>query len=90
MSASHEWKEWHLTPHGWVSGSEKWDFGKPQIVPPPIDRVLTRRYVDHQSSSFSRVDYYFQDLWQGDDSDGLLVEHGAHPNDGYGDYKFSS
>ncbi len=27
MSASHEWKEMHLTQEGWVPGSEKGDFG---------------------------------------------------------------
>jgi len=26
MSASKEWTEWHLTPTGWVRGSEKVDY----------------------------------------------------------------
>lgn len=54
MSASNEWTEWHLTPNGWVRGSEKIDFGKPDIKDPPVDRVMTYTWREHLSSVFSK------------------------------------
>lgn len=43
MAASNEWDEWHLTPSGWVKGTEKTDFALNE-VPPPKDRVATFKY----------------------------------------------
>ncbi|MBC8641566.1 hypothetical protein IAG25_32605 [Caballeronia sp. EK] len=48
MSASYEWTEWHLTPDGWIRGSEKTDFDR-TIVDPPGQRVLTVRFIDENS-----------------------------------------
>ncbi len=45
MAASNEWTEYHLTPSGWVTGTEKTDFRRDD-VDPPQDRVLTIRYVE--------------------------------------------
>ena len=55
MSASNEWSEYHLTPNGWVEGSEKLDFSRTER-PAPADRVLTVRQHDYLSSSFSKLD----------------------------------
>jgi hypothetical protein len=40
----HLWTEWHLTPCGWVRGSEKSEVGSVFEVEPAIGRVLTCRY----------------------------------------------
>ena len=58
MSASNEWEEWHLTPTGWVPGSEQIDFVGVKQVAPPSDRVLTNGYHEKQSSTFSKLDRY--------------------------------
>jgi hypothetical protein len=55
MSASNEWTEWHLTPAGWVRGTEKEDFRKIEREPPP-DRVKTVVNRQYLSSPFSRMD----------------------------------
>lgn len=87
MSASHEWDEWHLTPQGWVRGSERMDFVGTKSVPPPPDRVLTRRYIEHMSSSFSKMDYYYETIWQKGDPTALLEQFGEHPMDFYAKYR---
>jgi hypothetical protein len=55
MSASNEWWEWHLTPAGWVRGSEKLDHADTDVAP-PLDRVLTVLHEEYLSSSFSKLD----------------------------------
>lgn len=55
MSASNEWTEYHLTPKGWVEGSCQVDFAGVQHKEPPPDRVITERYREELSSSFSKV-----------------------------------
>ena len=66
MSASNEWTEWHLTPGGWVRGTEKEDFRKIERAPPP-DRVKAVRWHDYLSSSFSRPHRYHSDEWSLED-----------------------
>lgn len=41
MSASDEWEDVHLTPSGWVDGSDKRDFAGVTHRPVPPDAVLT-------------------------------------------------
>jgi hypothetical protein len=48
MTASREWTEYHLTPAGWMRGSEKTDFDQNEVTP-PADRVLTMRYVEEHA-----------------------------------------
>lgn len=43
--ASKEWKEWHLTPNGWVEGTFQHDFGRNQVTLPE-NRVLTCVYKE--------------------------------------------
>ena len=55
MSLSKESTEWHLTPKGYERGSETRDFGPDEIKPPPADRVATYRWVEEQSSTYSKA-----------------------------------
>lgn len=90
MSASNEWDEWHLTPQGWIAGSEKVDFAGVTEKPIPPDRVLTRRYHERQSSSFSKVDRFVSTEWRGPDAEEvarLLTKFGQHPSDSYSNYR---
>ena len=84
MSASNEWMEWHLTPAGWVAGSAKLDFKKLIERETPQDRVLTCKYREHMSSSFSQVTKIVVPLWNcGDRSrvGSLLQQHGPCPKE---------
>lgn len=53
MSLSNEWFEYHLTPAGWIAGTEKLDSGT-RNVPVPTDRVLTVQFHDSRSSIYSK------------------------------------
>lgn len=66
MALSNEWHEYHLTPKGWVEGSEELDFSS-QERPTPCDRVLTLRFCEYQSSSFSPVDRSTEVAWRSTD-----------------------
>jgi len=46
MAEHHLWTEWHLTPCGWVRGSEKTEVGSVFEVEPAVGRVLTCRYEE--------------------------------------------
>jgi hypothetical protein len=46
MAQRKEWQEYHLTLRGWVKGSCRDDFGHGEDIEPPLDRVLTQRYVE--------------------------------------------
>ena len=56
MSASNEWAEWHLTPTGWVIGSQNSDSQETQVVSPPVNRVLTCNYKEYMSSGVSKLE----------------------------------
>lgn len=71
MSASNEWTEWHLTPAGWVRGSERTDYQKEKRVAPPGDRVQTCKYTEFLSSSFSSLDKDVSILWESDNKDAV-------------------
>jgi len=62
MSASNEWFEFHLTPNGWVKGSERFDFGLEEKIA-PNDRVLTLRFYEYMSSPFSSISKYREKLY---------------------------
>ena len=66
--------EYHLTPQGWVSGTE-WFFGKVQKeVPPPEDRVETWIRHEEQSSGWSRPDIEWKRAWISDAVSGQEIE----------------
>jgi hypothetical protein len=63
MSFSKEWTEWHLTPRGWESGSERVDFGTTEWKDPPADRVLTTRWLEEQTSPYSQMYRGIEQVW---------------------------
>lgn len=69
MAASREWTEWHLTPEGWVRGSEKTDFSPATNVDPPNDRILTCVFEETIASTFGGVSRETNVIWSSDDED---------------------
>jgi hypothetical protein len=53
VSLSSEWFYYHLTPRGWVEGTERLDFGAGVERPAPDDRVLTVVFHEYLSSIYS-------------------------------------
>ena len=83
MSLSNEYTEWHLTPRGWESGTEKVDFGATTEKPAPPDRVKTCTYREKQSSSFSKMQRWVEENWECEDKtavQALLAKYGPCPN----------
>ena len=82
MSASNEWFEYHLTPQGWVDGSEKIDFAGLKKKEIPDDRVLTLRFHEYLSSPFSTIDKWYDEQWRHEDEDlinDLIKQFGEMP-----------
>jgi hypothetical protein len=63
MSERHEWTEWHLTPRGWESGSNRIDPNNVTEKEIPVDRVISYRYREFMSSSFSKMDISLREVW---------------------------
>jgi len=83
MATSKEWKEWHLTPSGWIGGSEKSDFQPALNVEPPNDRVLSCVYEETLLSAFSNLKTSVDVKWSSNDIDlikKLKNEFGDCPN----------
>jgi hypothetical protein len=78
MVASSEWFEYHLTPsEGWVSGSEKLDFGGVKEKATPADRVLTLRLTEE--ISWSPPAYQYVDvIWTCGDRDRIAELEAVH------------
>ena len=79
MTASYEWTEYHLTPRGWESGSEKTDFGC-RDVSPPVDRVMSVRYIQ-EHNGYSMGDR-FEETFRASDEitlEGLRRKFGQPP-----------
>jgi hypothetical protein len=82
MSASNEWFEYHLTPQGWVTGSEKIDFSGIKGKDIPTDRVLTLRFNEYMSSSFSTMDKWCDEQYRHEDEslvNRLVKQFGESP-----------
>jgi hypothetical protein len=73
MSASNEWFEYHLTPNGWIEGSEKIDFAGIKEKKVPDDKVLTLRFHEYMSSTFSPVDKWYEETYRHGE-DGLVED----------------
>ena len=83
MSASNEWTDWHLTPRGWESGSEKVDVAGVTEKPRPDDAVLTVRWREYLSSIYSKMDRGHVELWRSDNAETiakLIKEFGDPPH----------
>ncbi len=71
MSLSNEWTDWHLTPDGWESGSERTDFGHIEEKEPPVNRVLTVRYSEVQTSVFGEMHRGHEARWESSDKEAI-------------------
>ena len=79
MSASNEYWTWHLTPKGWVEGTEKLDSGTTKR-PVPDDTVLTLEYHEYYASIHSSPDRWIKsEVKNQAEADALKKEHGATP-----------
>ena len=82
MSASDEWSDWHLTPQGWVEGTQKLDFAGLREKPTPADRELTCRYSEQRSSPYSKWRKGADIIWQSQNEEEikkLIQIHGECP-----------
>src|SRR6187402_2973730 len=84
MSASDEIDEMHLTPDGWVQGSEKIDFAGWTRRDPPSGVLLTVRFREYMSSSFSKMELTADETKVAPDGEILaaLHTHGVEPRPG--------
>lgn len=82
MAASNEWTEWHLSPTGWKEGDHKRDNGM-QSKPPPIDRALTKRWVE-KCNGYGPVNGKIEETWRSQDLqlvERLLMKFGPAPQE---------
>jgi len=82
MSFSNEWAEWHLTPRGWERGSEMLDSPGLREKDPPLDRVLSVKWHEEQTSGYARMRRNSSEIWRGDDAaliQRLLKQYGPAP-----------
>lgn len=82
MSASNEWTEYHLTPRGWETGTEKTDFAWDEKKR-PADAVQTVKVKDYLSSVFSKMEHSRDVTWEHPDKQGvakLLKQFGEAPD----------
>ena len=83
MSASNEYWTWHLTPEGWVEGTEKLDCGTTER-PVPADTVLTLTYHERLSLGYSQLERWIdREVTNGKQTeiDGLKRKYGNMPKE---------
>lgn len=73
MALSNEYMEWHLTPDGWVEGTNKHDFASKEVKP-PANRLLTVISGDKMSSSFSPIEKYKREIWRAEGQDQMIAD----------------
>jgi hypothetical protein len=81
MSASNETWVFHLTPDGWIAGSEYLDFSKIER-PVPENTVLTVTRSEYMGSSFSRIETTWDETFRSEDTslvERLIAQYGARP-----------
>jgi hypothetical protein len=80
VSLSEEYTDWDLTPRGWERGTERLDTGKTTEVKPPLDRVLTVRWLEEQISPSHRHESS-NELWRSTDVEAIreLIEYFGTP-----------
>jgi hypothetical protein len=86
MSATNEWWEFHLTKDGWITGSEQLDFGPEKSVPTPPNTLLTRRYKEYASSTFSAVERTYSDRGEKTEEVKSLLRKFPHPRKSFENY----
>jgi hypothetical protein len=82
MAHCDEWTDWHLTDTGWIIGNNKTTFSDIKQMDIPIGRVLTKRYRELQTSSFSRNEIITDEQWTNGDNSLIksLLEKLPFPN----------
>jgi len=55
MSATNEWREWHLTPAGWQPGSSRKNLQPTQQVAAPADRMVSKVYREYGAGKITRT-----------------------------------
>ena len=86
MSYSLEYRQHHLTPHGWETGTERVDFAETLRRDPPSDRVLTVvtvRWSEEDTSWDVPSQRGFKEVWRSPDEavvKQLLDLFGPTPN----------
>ena len=81
MSGNREWWEFHLTPKGWIRGSERMLDGA-KDRPIPSDRLLTIRQHEHASSAYAPPQTWSAIVWRHTDSRAIATmreQHGQMP-----------
>ncbi|MBD1913218.1 MULTISPECIES: hypothetical protein [unclassified Leptolyngbya] len=73
MSVSRSCREWHLTPGGWVVGTDLYSVEQ-EDVEPPLDRLLTVQCGEELHNSFSRTERYKYETWRAVGKDSLIAE----------------
>lgn len=63
MSGNREWWEFHLTPKGWIKGSESLAAGAKER-PIPSDRMLTIRQNEQPSSAVAPAQTWSSIVWR--------------------------
>lgn len=81
MAASNEWEKWHLTPDGWVKGTEKTDFSRKEVVP-PRSRVATYKYQEYVGNVHSKMQISWDQVWAKDSTStqDLKDQYGEYPS----------
>ena len=82
MSASDEEFQYHLTPTGWVKGSDKIDISGWRKRPIPEDRLVTVGFCEYLSSGFSRLELTaeIETFASDDEIADALKKHGSKPH----------
>lgn len=73
MSAIDEAVEWHLTPEGWVVGTQRIEQNITKREPPD-NRLLTLKCSEYLSSPFSKLERYKEEIWRAEGQDQLIAE----------------
>ena len=69
MSLSREYTEYHLTENPWVQGTTCIDIQGERFVSNPPDRVQTVRWVEEQTSTFSKPYRDHELIWESADKE---------------------
>ena len=81
MSGNQEWWEFHLTPKGWIRGSERLaDGAKERPIPP--DRLLTIRQHEHAPSAYAPPKTWSAIVWRHGDTRAIATmreQYGTMP-----------
>jgi hypothetical protein len=68
MPVCNNWFEYHLTPAGWICGSGGNNYLEINEKEIPKDRVLTLRFYEVLSGSFTELDKWYTEHWRHEDT----------------------